>query len=206
MEKPKKEVTELEPALEKNAVSKKKKAEEVMMGSDGSYYLAINDVTIYLAHYDVFNKKIVYRREKPNYFEYADTTTEWKKTREDYRAFNPRFVRSIKEAFILAIREMTDNLTDEEIDMEKILNEVKFDVESNCFNWDEYLTLGTNKPPKECQWKMFYEGKYEFRCYKYEIQIVKTEIPIITSGILKDISNEYRKFFKIPGKKTIATK
>ena len=161
-----------------------------------SYYMAVIDLTYHKVHYDVFNKRYVYSP--------ADASGASRKTEagraNTYRFYNETFSKSIKDAVVKALRECEKDdasygCTCPEctpicsiFDPENLMNHIEFDPESGCFVFENFMTIGTHKYPKPCQWDQFFAGEYEFFVGRYEIQILKTELTNVTPGILKDVS------------------
>lgn len=138
---------------------------------ENMFFLGIDDITYFKAHYDVFNKEVV--------------LTEDEDYREDgafknyhYRNFSEKFVNDPMVAALNAIAINSKESNNPNF-RRWFMDNIRYCKESKCFYIDEYLTLGVNLPPKACQWKQFFEGKYEFICVRHEIQVLQTIIPKI---------------------------
>lgn len=59
---------------------------------------------------------------------------------------------------------------------EYIKNNIKYNKEENCWVFDEYLTIGTERWPKDCQMEKFLAGEYTFNVIRHEIQVLTSEI------------------------------
>lgn len=172
--------------------------------SEGNgYYMAVIDLTFHKVHYDVFNKQYVY---SPANEDGSPRETEAGRM-NTIRFYNETFSRSIKDAVVKALRECqiddpaygcsspeTTPLCST-FDPKNLMEHIEYNPETECFVFESFMTMGTRKYPKNCQWNKFFAGEYEFFVGRYEIQILKTELPIITDGILKDVSEAVNKEF-----------
>lgn len=167
------------------------------------YYMAVIDLTFHKVHYDVFNKQYVYSP--------ADAAGNLKKlghSRSDtFRFYNETFSKSIKEAVVKALNEIKNDdymyshwefpPECSAFDKDNIFDTLEFDPTTGCFLFENFMTIGTRKYPKECQWERFFAGEYEFFVGRYEIQILKTELAPVSEGIIKDVSEAIRKSYGI---------
>ena len=144
----------------------------------GGFYTAVDDITMYKAHFNPFDESFIYQR--------IDMETEEPKAhnaRAEVRVISDRFSKSIKDAVIRNLRESRDYAGDyKAFEPENIMNRLEFNTENGCFIFEEFVTLGTRQSPKDCQWEKFFEGKYEFICIRHEIQILKTELANISEN------------------------
>lgn len=93
----------------------------------------------------------------------------------NYREVSNRFVDNPQLALFNVILPNHQ----ESNDIEKrnyILKNLSYDKENKCFVFYEYLTKGTEKWPKACQWKEFEAGNYCFLVTRHEVQILTSEI------------------------------
>lgn len=144
------------------------KNHECACKNDNKFFIGVNDITYFKAHYDVFNKEVVLT-ENEDYREENDFN--------DYhvRVFGNKFVNDPMLAVLNAIAFNSKESNDPEY-RKWFMENVRYCKESKCFYIDEYLTLGVELPPKQCQWEMFFKGEYEFICVRNEIQVLETRI------------------------------
>lgn len=147
-----------------------------------NFYFAVDDITFYRAHYDKFEENDIlnlieeYGTVRPNH---------------DYhfRDMNNRFDSNVHEALIRALLNAIHNSSgfnletnqysgmSEKEALKIACEEVYFNPETGCFIWDEYLTIGTEQRPKDCQFERYFNGDYEFILCRHEIQVLQTLIP-----------------------------
>lgn len=144
---------------------------ESQMMDENKFYLGVNDITMYRARYDVFEKEVVLSedesyRSEGNYDPYH------------YREFTSKFVEDPMIAIINAIAVDSRESNDPKF-RKWVMENLRYSKDSECFYIDQYLTLGVELPPKECQWEKFFAGEYEFICIRHEIQILQTILPKI---------------------------
>lgn len=171
--------------------------------SESNFYLGVIDCTRWKVHYDVFSKRYVYTRVDMNHGGPVDYSR-----RAEFRLFTDRFSKTIKDTVVKSIQ-----LVQEEFscfmdkmsswDPEVVMANLDFNTESNCFTFEDFRTIGTNRYPKECQWNEFYAGHYEFFVNRFEIQVLKTELTNVSLGILKDVSEAVRTAYDVPSKDEI---
>lgn len=136
--------------------------------SNEKYYMGVADVTWYKVHFDVFSKEIVMTEN-----EECKCSKQYDDFHERY--FSKKFVNDPMKAIFHAYCEngrLTNNPEFQKYFFEKLY----YSPTTKCFYIDEYLTTGSGLPPKECQWKEFFNGKYEFDMVRTEMQALETSI------------------------------
>lgn len=128
-----------------------------------NYYIGVDDLTFYKAHYDVFTKEVVLTPD-----EEQDTI----------REFGQKFVDDPMIAMLNVFTTSSKESNDPEV-REFFGENLVYAPDHGCFFLDVYLTKGCELPPKECQWERFFKGEYEFILVRHELQALETNLPRI---------------------------
>lgn len=139
-----------------------------MIEEKKKFYFAIDDILCLNAK--KVNGKIEFTKDE----EFWETN----KNGYHYREVSRKFVDSPKKALLNILLLNSRDSNDPEM-CKHVISNVKYDEKENCFKWDEYLTLGTEKWPKACQWEHFESGEYTFKVVRHEVQILISEVPEI---------------------------
>lgn len=135
------------------------------MSEEKKYYFAIDDV-------------VRLRAKKVNgVIEFMPDEDSWEPDKNGfhYREVSRKFVDSPKKALInILILNSRDSNKPENVN--HVLTNIVYDEKEQCFKWDEYKTLGTEKWPKPCQWEQFEKGEYTFYVDRHEVQILTADI------------------------------
>lgn len=137
--------------------------------SHNEFYIGIDDITQWRVHYDVYNKEVIFEEDPTCADVNPDAGYHW-------RIFGNKFVNDP----LLAVMNVYSKDSKESNDPEFrrwFMENVRFCKENDCFYIDEFLTLGVELPPKQCQWDKFFAGEYEFICVRHEIQALETFVP-----------------------------
>jgi hypothetical protein len=135
------------------------------MSNEKKFYFAVDDV-------------VRLRAKRVNgVIEFSEDPNSWEvdKNGFHYRNVSYKFVDSPKKALLNILLLNSRDSNNEEM-CKKVLSEIVFNEKEKCFKWDEYLTLGTEKWPKACQWEQFEKGEYTFYVDRHEVQILTTEL------------------------------
>lgn len=160
-------------------MSKECKCEKVCeCAKEEKFYLGVNDLIYYRAHYDVFNKEVVLKEDEEIRANAIDTGDCKKTDPFHYRFFAKKFVNDPMLAALNAWAEDSKESNNPEA-RKWFMENVRYCKENSCFYVDEYITLGVELPPKACQWEKFFKGEYEFRVVRHEIQVLQTVMPKI---------------------------
>jgi hypothetical protein len=138
------------------------------MSNEKKFYFAVDDV-------------VRLRAKRVNgVIEFSEDPNSWEvdKNGFHYRNVSYKFVDSPKKALLNILLLNSRDSNDPEM-CKHVISNVKYDEKENCFKWDEYLTLGTEKWPKACQWEHFESGEYTFKVVRHEVQILVSEVPEI---------------------------
>lgn len=137
-----------------------------MIEEKKKFYFAIDDV------------KCLCAKKVNGVIEFTENEEYWEldKNGYHYREVSRKFVDSPKKA-LLNILLPSSRDSNDPVKCKEVLSKVTFDEKENCFKWDEYLTLGTEKWPKACQWEHFETGEYTFNVLRHEVQILTSEVP-----------------------------
>jgi hypothetical protein len=137
--------------------------------SRDKFYIGVDDVTQWRVHYDVYNKEVI--------FEEDPTCADMNQNSEyHWRLFGNKFVNDPLLAVMNVYSEDSRESNDPAF-RRQFMENVRFCKENDCFYIDEFLTLGVELPPKQCQWDKFFAGEYEFICVRHEIQALETSVP-----------------------------
>lgn len=98
-----------------------------------------------------------------------------KQTEYDYRNFSRKFYKTPKEALINAVYRDSNLTTDPEI-RKRFFSNLKFNSDTKCFEYYDYVTTGTGLYPKKIHMERFLNGDYNLYVDKHEIQILSSNI------------------------------
>jgi hypothetical protein len=146
--------------------------------SEKKYYFAVDDQTYLKAK--VVNGKVEFYED--------DSVVRIPGANHDFRVISEKFVDDPGLALIniLIPDHQESNILEKR---DKVLSEITYVKDEDCFVWYEYLTLGTMKWPKPCQMEKFENGEYEFFVTKHEVQILTSNlVDIDLNTITKNIT------------------
>ena len=123
-----------------------------------NFYVAVDDMTFYVGFKDNMN------RLHKNNSEY------------DERVFSDKFVSDPKVALINLIYAGDSKSSNDPKCRKNFFDHLKFNNETNCYEIDEYCTIGTLSPLKDSQAKKFARGEFEAIKIHHEMQVMRTTL------------------------------
>lgn len=149
------------------------------------FYNAVDDVTHYIGTKNSM-QRLWANADKEIFL--SDLTKEelknWKFPEYDFRIFGEKFVDN-KVTAILNVVYFDHNVSNNPEVQFDFFKRLKFNPETNCYIFDEYLTTGLHLPPKQIHWEQFQKGKFKLELVRHEIQIFSTNIENIPLDAIK---------------------